>query len=410
MKRITNIICLALLLFAVVGFALAPTTRAVTPAPDGAYPGGNTAEGHDALLSLTSGTDNTALGKNALEANTTGSNNTANGSDALKANTTGFGNTANGADALQDNIDGDNNTACGFQAMKSNTTGSLNTAIGFAALGSNTSGYENTASGFFALLSNTTGFGNTASGWETLSRTTTGHDNTATGLEALVFNTSGSYNTAYGDRALFVNTSGDRNIAVGYRAGTYLTTGNENIDIGNKGVAGESNTIRIGAKATQSATFIAGIRGTTTANMDAVPVVIDSAGQLGTVSSSERFKKDIKPIDKSSEAILGLKPVTFHYKEDSTRTPQFGLIAEQVAKVDPELVVRDEDGEIYTVRYDAVNAMLLNEFLKEHRTVQEQAAKLEQQQKQIEALTVGLQKVNARIELDKSAPRLTTDN
>jgi len=175
-----------------------------------------------------------------------------------------------------------------------------------------------------------------------------------------------------------------------------LTTGDDNIDIGNEGIADEANTIRIGE--VQTATFIAGIRGTTTGNGDAITVVIDSAGQLGTMSSSRRFKKEIKPMDQTSEAILGLKPVTFHYKNDSKGKPQFGLIAEEVAKVNPDLVVRDVQGEIYTVRYEAVNAMLLNEFLKEHR-------KVEQLEKQLETLTAGLQKVSAQLELSKAAPR-----
>jgi hypothetical protein len=189
---------------------------------------------------------------------------------------------------------------------------------------------------------------------------------------------------------------------LGYQAGLNLTTGNNNIDIGNVGLAAEASTIRIGA-ANQTRAFIAGIRGKTTANANAVPVVIDSAGQLGTVSSSRRFKHEIKPMDQTSEAILGLKPVTFHYKSDNTGTPQFGLIAEEVAKVNPDLVVRDDDGEICTVRYEAVNAMLLNEFLKEHRTVQELKSTVAEQQKQIKALASGLEKVSAQLELNKPA-------
>jgi Chaperone of endosialidase len=199
---------------------------------------------------------------------------------------------------------------------------------------------------------------------------------------------------------------------LGSGAGANLTTGSNNIDIGNAGSAGESRRIRIGTRGTHTATFIAGIRGATTQNADAIPVLIDSAGQLGTVSSSRRFKKEIKPMEQSSEAILGLKPVTFHYKSDSKGTSQFGLIAEEVAEVNPDLVVRDEDGEIYTVRYDAVNAMLLNEFLKEHRKGQEQdttisqlRAELAQQQKEIKALSVQIQKVSAQVEVSKPAPR-----
>jgi hypothetical protein len=193
---------------------------------------------------------------------------------------------------------------------------------------------------------------------------------------------------------------------LGNSAGVNLTTGSNNIDIGALGAAGEADTIRIGRGAIQNRTFIAGIRGVTTGVANAIPLLIDSAGQLGTMNSSRRFKKEIKPMDKTSEAILALKPVAFHYKNDETRTPQFGLIAEDVDKVNPDLVVRDEKGEIYTVRYDAVNAMLLNEFLKEHRKVQELEANAERQQKQIDALTEGLQKVSAQLETRKPAPQV----
>jgi uncharacterized coiled-coil protein SlyX len=201
---------------------------------------------------------------------------------------------------------------------------------------------------------------------------------------------------------------------------------------------GESGIIRIGQLGSQTRTFIAGIRGVTTGNMNAIPVLIDSVGQLGTVSYSKRFKKEIKPMNSTSEAILALKPVTFHYKSDNTNTPQFGLIAEEVAAANPDLVVSDEKGDIYSVRYEAVNAMLLNEFLKEHRKVQEQGATIAllkstdakqqaiitqlkstdakqeatiaQQQKQIEALVAGLQKISAQIEPTKSlAQRVVND-
>ena len=283
-------------------------------------------------------------------------------------------------------------------ALIFNTIGNSNTAAGFDALGSNTSGSGNTATGFAALISNTTG-----------------SQNSATGLSALFSNTTGASNTAIGDNALSSNTIGNNNIALGDSAGINLTTGSNNIDIGNLGVAGESNRIRIGSG--QTRTFIAGIRGRTTGNANAIPVLIDSAGQLGTISSSRRFKKEIKPMDQSSEDILALTPVTFHYKSDATGTPQFGLIAEEVAKVNPDLVVRDDNGEIYTVRYEAVNAMLLNEFLKEHRNVAEQQRTIAdlkttvvQQQKQIEALTAALQKVTAQVELNQTAPRVVSDN
>jgi len=321
--------------------ALSPTAQAVSPPPDGGYPGFNTAEGDFALFSLTSGGNNTAVGYTALFHNTTGNQNTANGDAALVSNTTGNQNTANG-DA----------------ALVSNTTGSGNTADGDSALALNTTGLENTASGFVAL-------GN--------------------------------------------NTTGSSNIAVGFQAGIDLTTGDNNIDIGNFGVAGESRRIRIGTKGTQNGTFIAGIRGVETKNENAVPVVIDSAGQLGTASSSRRFKKEIKPMDQTSEAILGLKPVTFHYKSGKG-TPQFGLIAEEVAQVNPDLVVRDENGEIYTVRYEAVNAMLLNEFLKEHKKVEDLEGIVTSLAATVKEQAAQIQKVSAQIEVTKPAPRVVNNN
>ena len=217
---------------------------------------------------------------------------------------------------------------------------------------------------------------------------------------------------------------------MGYGAGAGVTMGARNIHIGHPGFAGDSDTIRVGNTGIQTRTFIAAIRGVTTGVADAVPVLIDSNGQLGTASSSRRFKKEIKPMDKASESILALKPVTFHYKNDTTDTPQFGLIAEEVAEVNPHLVVRDKSGEIYTVRYDAVNAMLLNEFLKEHKEVEAQQRKIEnqeatidelkltvaqqqknfaQQQAQIEALTSGLQKISAWI-VSKPEPEIAANN
>jgi hypothetical protein len=255
---------------------------------------------------------------------------------------------------------------------------------------------------------------NTAIGFSALTNNTIGTSNTATGSSALFNNTTGVNNTASGNGALFNNTIGGTNIALGANAGSNLTTGSNNIDIGAAGNAGEANTIRIGKSGTQQKTFIAGISGKTIAS--GVGVIVNSQGQLGTVQSSARFKEDIKPMAEASEPILNLKPVTFRYKEelDPDRVPQFGLVAEEVEKVNPDLVVRDEDGKLMTVRYDAVNAMLLNEFLKEHRKVEEQRAyfesKLAQQQKQIEALTAGLQKVTARVESSNSAPRIVSDN
>jgi hypothetical protein len=263
-----------------------------------------------------------------------------------------------------------------------------------------------------------------ADGADALFGNTTGFDNVASGAAALLSNTNGHDNTAGGFQALLNNVTGSNNIALGARAGVNLTTGNNNIDIGAPGVAAEANTIRIGKSGTQQKTFIAGISGKTVAN--GVGVIINSSGQLGTVVSSARFKEAIKPMDKTSEAILALKPVTFRYKPDldPDGTPQFGLIAEQVEKVNPDLVGRDEDGKLNTVRYEAVNAMLLNEFLKNHRTDQDQARKLQeqeatitqlkasvlQQQKQIEALTATVQKVTARVEAATSVSRVVSDN
>ena len=390
--------------FLVVSFALAlalfapsPTARAQLPppAPDGGYSGNNTAEGTNALFSLTIGTDNTANGAGALGFNKTGSNNTATGSQALAFSTTGSNNTATGAFAMFSGGD-----------ISQPVTGGSNTATGFQALFLNTTGNNNTATGANALVLNGTGTANTASGFE-----------------ALVFNDSGNFNTAEGFRAL-ENSTGSNNTALGFNAGVNLTTGSNNIYIGAPGVAGESNTIRIGTVGLQNTAYMRGISGATVAS--GVTVIVGSTGKLGTIQSSARFKEAIKPMDKASEAILALKPVTFRYKHelDPDGIPQFGLIAEQVEKVNPDLVVRDADGKINTVRYEAVNAMLLNEFLKEHRTVQElksivarQEATAAQQQTEIKVLTASLKeqasqikKVSAQLEVSKAAPQLVADN
>jgi hypothetical protein len=266
------------------------------------------------------------------------------------------------------------NSAEGTDALFNLTTGVDNTATGDHALFNNTIGGANTATGFQALVNNTTGGANTANGVLALFFNTTGSHNTATGAGALRSNTEGNNNTANGDGALRSNTTGSGNIAVGNFAGSNLTTGDNNIDIGNDGVADEANTIRIGTSFAQNLsifqnkTFIAGING---AAVMGIAVKVNAAGQLGTAPSSERFKQEIRPMDKASEAIHALKPVTFRYKQeiDPESTPQFGLVAEDVEKVNPDLVARDAEGKVYTVRYDAVNAMLLNEFLKEHRKV-----------------------------------------
>jgi hypothetical protein len=264
-----------------------------------------------------------------------------------------------------------------------------------------------------------------------LASNATGNNNTADGYHTLLTNRSGSNNTAIGSNALLNNSTGGTNIALGESAGLNLTTGNNNIEIGNFGVAGESRKIRIGRQGTQTGTFIAGISGVTVAN--GVGVIIDTNGQLGTVVSSQRFKDAIKPMDKASEAILALQPVIFRYKHelDPDGIPQFGLVAEEVEKVNPDLVARDEQGKAYTVRYEAVNAMLLNEFLKEHRKVEEQGSQIAKQdykvqtlettvtnqQTQIKLLTTALkaqaaqiQKVSDQLRARAPAPRVVADN
>jgi len=355
--------------------------------------GRNAAVGASALRDNTA-SDNTAIGSTALRNNETAEQNTAIGSAALFNNDNsgnGFAsdNTAVGASALLSNTDGDSNTADGARALMANLDGRRNTAVGFGALQSNTDDF-NTAVGAGALFANTGGFTNTAVGGDALQSLTSGHDNTAIGADA----------------------------------GSALTSSEAlNIDIGNNGVTGESSTIRIGSPSLQTATFIAGIHN---AAITGTSVVVSAAGQLGVAPSSQRFKTTIKPMDHASEALFALNPVTFRYKKevDPVGSSQFGLVAEEVEKVNPDLVVRDKDGKPFTVRYEAVNAMLLNEFLKEHRTVQEQGATitalrandakqeamLAQQQKQIEALTAGLQKVSAQLELSKPATQTVVNN
>ena len=372
--------------------------------------------------------NNTGLGDQVLFLHNFSSDNTAIGSSAMRG-TVGPAhdaneNTAIGAFALQSVSLGDNNTATGAFSLYSNLEGSDNTATGLNSLFNNTTGSYNTSDGSAALASNMTGIWNTASGWGALNQNTTGNSNTADGLQALLSNLEGNDNTAVGVNALFSNSSGSSNIALGSGAGGALTVGSNNIDIGNAGVAGESAKIRIGTKPTHKNTYIAGIYGVTVAR--GLSVIIDSSGHLGTSTSSARFKDNIRPMEKASEAILALEPVTFQYKKelDPDQIPQFGLVAEQVAKVDPDLVARDDEGKPYSVRYEAVNAMLLNEFLKEHRTVEEQEATIAQlksalakqervdgeHQKQIEALTAGLQKVSTQIELSRTEPRIVVND
>jgi hypothetical protein len=330
-----------------------------------------------------------------------GLGNTAIGTFSLFSVTTGNFNTAVGAGSLDLNL-GDSNTATGAAALLFNTTGTENTANGTAALEFNESGSENSSFGAFANLNNTAG-NNTAIGARTLLNNGSGGFNTAVGQAAMLNNASGSDNVAIGVQALGNNTSGGSNIAIGNGSGSGVSTANGVICIGNVSGVNVDNT-----------TFISGIWGTTTQFMNAIPVLVDEAGQLGTVSSSERFKKDIKPIDSASEAILALKPVSFEYKSDKTNTPQFGLIAEEVEKVNPALVVHDKQGKPFTVRYEQVDTMLLNEFLREHSKVEKLEATVAKQQEDFEAALTDLkrqiQKVSAQLELNKSAPQTVLNN
>ena len=501
MKITTSAFIIALTLTYV---TLLPQTQAVVPAPDGGYPGGNTAEGQNALLSLTFGIyntgvglhsllslidgrfntgvgagtllvntadENTATGAGALLSNAAGFQNTANGAFALFNNTTGSDNTAVGAAALLNNtatgntaigsrallnnttggtlgnqgIDVGPNVAVGQQALESNTVASANTAVGYQALQSFTTGpvgsealglctavgfralanatgdgcansafgYQalvadtvgaaNTAVGFFALTRNSTGDSNTANGSGALFSNTTGSDNTATGADALDDNETGIANTAIGVRALEQNITGNFNTALGENAGINVTTADNVICIG-------FNVF--GANVGESC-YIGNIFGKTSAGGS--QVFINSDNKLGTITSSKRFKEDIKPMDKTSEALFSLKPVTFRYKNkiDPAGISQFGLVAEDVVQVNPDLVVRDKDGKPYSVRYDQVNAMLLNEFIKEHKAFLEERIKVQKLETALEAVNARLkeqeakiEKVSAQIEISKQAPKV----
>ena len=417
-------------------FALPQAAQSVSPAPDGGYPGGNTAEGQSALLSLTTGgfntavgflslrsnttgefntaigagtllanvgdpssgqgVENTATGAGALLSNTTGAANIANGAFTLFSNTTGNGNTATGVDALFSNTIGSGNNAVGHLALFRNVTGSFNTAIGDSALESNISGDGDVAVGADALTNNFDGFDNTAIGGAALASNRDSGDNTAVGFTALENSTSNS-NTAVGSGALMNNTVGFNNTAIGHLAGLNQTTGSNNVYIGAgiQGVAGESDASRI-----------ASIFGQTAANGSAV--FITSGNKLGTDTSSKRFKDNIKPMDKASEAILALRPVSFRYKKeiDPQGIRQFGLVAEEVEKVNPDLVVRDKEAKPYSVRYEQVNAMLLNEFLKEHRKIEKLEAALEAVNAHLKEQDSKIQKVSDETQLSRPAPRM----
>ncbi|HLK58189.1 MAG TPA: tail fiber domain-containing protein [Chthonomonadaceae bacterium] len=349
-------------------------TNALSNNTTGTY---DTANGYAALFSNTTGGYNTANGADALYFNTKGSVNTANGYYALYSNINGNGNTATGVDALNSNTRGDNNTATGEDALSFNTTGSFNTATGINALFFNTSGVYNTATGSNALNANTTGNYNTAYGAFALYNNTTGSNNLADGSYALCNNTTGNYNTASGLFALYDSQTGNNNIGLGYGAGQNITTGSNNIAIGNVGLNSDNGVIRIGTPGTQQAAFLAGVNGVTASQ--GVAVYINANGQLGTLTSSRRFKHDIQNMGNVSDRLMDLRPVSFRYNaasEDGSHPVQYGLIAEEVAQVYPEMVQYDREGKPFTVYYQQLTPMMLNELQKAHHRSETQETEI----------------------------------
>jgi hypothetical protein len=389
-----------LVAFLLACFGLLDGAQAVITDPQDWFPGGNTAAGQGALLNvnLELGQFNTAIGLLSLNGVITGTFNTGVGAGALLANT-GDNNTATGAAALLSNVTGEDNTANGTSALGRNIEGNWNTAVGSQALASNT-GFDNTAIGFLGLSSNTNGSSNTGIGRNALLSNTLGSNNVGIGRDTLGSNTIGNSNTAVGYGALFTNTTGSSNVALGAFAGKGVSTAFNVICIGD-GVLGAD---------VSNSTWIGNIWGVTPQSGMTAPVVVSDGGQLGIVASSERFKKDIATMENVSEVILSLRPVTFHYKSDLKEAPQFGLIAEEVAKVNPALVLPDQEGKPYTVRYDAVNAMLLNEFLKEHRKVEKLEAALRTMNERLAEQDAKIQKVSAQLGVSKSAPQTVMNN
>jgi hypothetical protein len=385
---------------------------ALQPPPSGGYPNDITALGDGALSNDNPPPDDTGIGYHALYSDYNGGENTAVGSEALQNDTEGGAEVAVGFQALLDNTSGNYNVAIGADAMVDNTTGRDSVAIGYTALQNGTTGYGNVACGFGAMVFNGTGSSNTAVGNDAMANSS-GGKNTALGSDAMN-GATGSENTAVGGWA-GINLAGNNNIVLGYFAAQNVTSGANNIEIGNLGAKKDDAVIRIGDIKTQKKTFVAGINGVTVSS--GVAVVVDKMGQLGVMTSSARFKDDIQPMKDASDVLLSLQPVTFRYKKelDSLGTPQFGLVAEQVAKVDPDLVARDDSGQPYAVRYEAVNAMLLNEFLKEHRKVEALENRLADQDKINSAIRAALaaqaaqiQKVNAQSPTQQPAPRLVS--
>jgi len=432
-KHITSFI----IVFAIALFCVLPATYSgVSQGSDT-----NTKNGNNALQNDTTGVDNSAYGVQALFSNTTGNDNTGIGFQSLYNNTTGGQNTAVGSQALFNNLttqtpDANSSTtglgtAAGYQGLFNNTTGFNDVAVGNQALFSNTIGFFDVALGDQALFSNVDGTKNCALGMAALTSLTSGDSNTAVGNATLANSGTVNFNTALGRRALF-RTQGDFNLGLGFFSGSNLRDGGtNNIYVGNVGpvpIGTESNTIRIGTQIPATGTignppveshtfpqhtdtYVAGIFGSSTI-APGMPVYVDANGKLGTLPSSERFKQNVKQMSNASEEIFSLKPVTFRYKPEVTKdaTPQFGLVAEDVAKVDPDLVVRDGNGKIQSVRYEAVNAMLLNEFIKEHRQVQEQQKQIEKLSAQLKEQAALIQKVSARVELKESRTQTVTNN
>jgi len=448
MKNRNIVTMLATGLLACFGFL--PQTNAapeVAPPPDGCYPGFTTAEGCQALQNLTSGSANTGVGWRALFSAGASSFNTGVGAGALVLNT-GDSNTGVGTAALLLNTNGTQNTAVGAGALVFNNTDS-NTAVGFEALNANVAGFTNAAVGTFAAQNTTSSF------------------NVAVGGFALRANTSGGRNTAAGAGALEDITGGSDNTAIGELAGVnYTGTESNNICIGSgtQGTAGESNAIRIGNASTSGGITIAnpsnlanaisigasmstgGIQMLTllgfasvsigdmfnTANgasscfvggiFNQTPVAGSHAVVVGpnnkladATLSSRKFKKDIAPIDKLSEGVLALRPVTFHWKSDNTNEPEFGLVAEEVAEVNLDWITRNPQGEVTGVRYETIPILLLNEFLKEHKKVEEQQANIAELRSTVGVLTAQLkeqaaqiQKVSAQLEMSK-APQVVAN-
>lgn len=444
-RNMTNTVAALLLASGFFVLCSTPTAFGVVPAPDGGYAGGNTAEGQSALLGRTTGIyntavgiysvlsitdgnfctgvgagtllsntadENTAIGAGTLLSNTTGTENTANGVFALFFNTEGNANTANGASALINNTTGSANTASGIAALFFNTEGSANTGSGSFALQNNTTGNNNTAIGYGALLANTIGSDNVAIGYHAAWSTDTGDSNTAIGRNALAAN-GGSQNTAIGVQALENNTSGN-NTAIGYLAGSNNTSGTQNTTLGafaGLDVTTANNVICIGVPGdnVSDSCYIGNIW-----EQPGGPqaVYVNSNGKLGAQVSSRRFKDEIKPMEEASEGIYRLQPVTFRYKPEIEPTCplSFGLIAEEVEKVNPDLVVRDKERKPYTVRYDQVNAMLLNEFIKEHAKVQRLEAALDAVIERLKEQEAKIENVRHEMDSNRSAAQVVVTN